>query len=80
MKTYKPTGVCSREINFEVENGIIKSISFTGGCEGNLKGLCALATGMRADDLIKKMKGINCGKKPTSCPDQLAAALESLRN
>ena len=76
MKIYKPQGVCSREIQFDIENGVIKSLKFTGGCEGNLKGLCALTEGMKVSDVIKKMKGIRCGAKATSCPDQLAKALE----
>ncbi len=76
--TFKPTGVCSREINFEVENGTIKSMSFTGGCNGNLKGISALAIGMPVEDVIARLEGITCGSKETSCPDQLAKALKEL--
>jgi len=75
---YKTEGVCSKEIHLDVENGVIKSVSFVAGCDGNLKGLCSLVTGMKAADAIAKLKGIRCGQKPTSCPDQLARALQSL--
>ena len=73
--TYETKGVCSRLIEVEVENNIIKSIQFYGGCNGNLKGISSLCVGMDVNDVIKKLKGINCGMKSTSCPDQLASCL-----
>lgn len=74
--TYKTTGTCSTAIDFEIEDGVIKSVKFTGGCNGNLQGISALVQGMKAEDAISRLKGIRCGFKPTSCPDQLAHALE----
>ena len=73
--TYTPRGVCSRKMTVELENGVIKSVSVEGGCNGNLQGISRLVVGMRAEDAIARMQGIHCGGKPTSCPDQLAAAL-----
>ncbi len=75
---YKPEGVCSREMIFEIENGIIKSLKIVGGCQGNTQGVSRLVEGMKIEDVIKKLKGIQCGNKGTSCPDQLAKALEKL--
>ena len=75
---YKTQGTCSSAIDFEVENGIIKSVSFTGGCHGNLQGISRLVEGMKVEDAIARLKGIRCGFKNTSCPDQLARALESI--
>ncbi|QGU94945.1 TIGR03905 family TSCPD domain-containing protein [Clostridium bovifaecis] len=80
MYTYTTKGVCSRKINFDIEDNIIKNISFIGGCDGNLKAICSLAEGMEVETIIKKLKGISCDGKPTSCPDQLAKALEELLN
>ncbi len=74
--TYHTKGTCSSAIDFEVEEGIVKSVQFTGACNGNLKGICALVQGMKVEDVIEKLKRIRCGFKPTSCPDQLAHALE----
>jgi len=74
--TYKTQGTCSREIKLEIENDIIKSVAFVSGCDGNLKGLSRLVVGMHVKDVIEKVKGIHCGQKSTSCPDQLAKALE----
>ena len=74
--TYKTSGVCSRSIVFELEDGIIRSCEFEGGCNGNTKGIAALAIGMKPQDVIDKLQGIRCGFKNTSCPDQLAAALK----
>lgn len=74
--SYRPKGVCSQKMTVEVEEGIIKSAEVLGGCNGNLQGICALVRGMRAEDAIERMKGIRCGFKNTSCPDQLAKALE----
>lgn len=73
---YKTTGTCSRAINFEVEDGIIKDITFDGGCHGNTQGVAALVKGMKVDEVIERLKGISCKGKPTSCPDQLAKALQ----
>ena len=74
--TYKTKGVCSRLINVEVENGIVTSVEFVGGCNGNTKGVASLVEGMDVHQAIKKMEGITCGLRPTSCPDQLAKALK----
>ncbi len=76
---YMTDGTCSRSITIDVdENGIIRDLSFFGGCNGNLKGICALAIGKKASDIKQTLKGITCGMKPTSCPDQLARALEEM--
>ena len=75
---YKTRGTCSRMVTVEAEDGIITDCSFMGGCAGNTKGVAALVVGMRVEDAIKKMKGIKCGFKDTSCPDQLALALEQI--
>lgn len=77
---YKPTGVCSQAINIELDGDTIQSVSFTGGCNGNLQGISALVQGMKVTDAIEKLRGIKCGFKSTSCPDQLAKALESMIN
>lgn len=74
--TYEPKGVCSRKINILVEDGIIREASFVGGCSGNTQGLCALLTGMSVEEAIKRLEGIKCGPRPTSCPDQLSRALK----
>ena len=76
---YKTSGTCSQMIDFEVDGDVIKSVAFTGGCNGNLQGISALVTGMKVDDAISKLKGIKCGFKSTSCPDQLAHALEQYK-
>ena len=76
MKTYYTEGVCSTEINFEIEDGILKSVKFEGGCDGNLKAVSKLVTGMKVEDVIQKLKGITCESNPTSCVDQLTQALE----
>lgn len=73
---YKPAGVCSREMIFDIENGVIKSLRIVGGCDGNTKGISELVVGMKVEEVIKKLKGIKCGNKGTSCPDQLSIALE----
>lgn len=75
---YQPKGVCSSAIDIEVSDGIIQSVVFTGGCNGNLQGISSLVKGMKVEDAITKLKGIRCGYKATSCPDQLACALESI--
>jgi uncharacterized protein (TIGR03905 family) len=80
MYIYKTKGVCSKEIHVELDGDIIKDVKIVGGCHGNTQGVCALAKGMKVDDYISRCKGIKCGFKPTSCPDQLAIALEEARN
>jgi len=74
---YTTQGTCSRFIDFNLEDGIIKNVVFTGGCNGNLKGIGSLVEGMNAEEAIKRLTGIRCGFKATSCPDQLAKALEA---
>ncbi len=73
---YRTKGTCSRKVTVETENGVITYCAFEGGCSGNTQGVSALVLGMKTEDAIKKMKGIKCGFKNTSCPDQLALALE----
>lgn len=75
---YKTQGVCSSLIDIEMNGNTIESVKFTGGCNGNLQGISALVKGMSADEAISRLKGIRCGFKNTSCPDQLARALESI--
>ena len=77
---YRTSGVCSREITFDLEDGIVKNVSFFGGCNGNLKGIAALVEGKKAEEVIPVIKGIKCGFKSTSCPDQLALALTEALN
>ena len=74
--SYKTRGVCSRQIDMDIENGVIVSAAFTGGCSGNTQGVAALVKGMAVEDAISRLRGIKCGFKSTSCPDQLAVALE----
>lgn len=76
---YIPHGVCSRMIELEIEDDIIKDCSFTGGCNGNLQGISKLVKGMEIDEAIEKLEGISCNGRPTSCPDQLAKALRAAR-
>lgn len=77
---YKTHGTCAREISFELEDGIVKNVSFFGGCNGNLKGISALVEGKKAEEIIPLIKGLKCGFKSTSCPDQLANALQEALN
>lgn len=77
---YKTRGVCSRKINFSVEDGKVCKVAFDGGCNGNGKGVAALVEGMDVDEAIRRMEGIKCGMKNTSCPDQLAQALRQTQN
>lgn len=77
---YKTQGVCSSEIILNVEHNIIKSVKVIGGCDGNLKGISQLLKGMNIDDAISRLKGIKCGFKDTSCPDQIAKALEEMKS
>ena len=72
---YKTKGTCSTMIDVELKDGVIDSVKFTGGCNGNLQGISALVKGMKPEEAISRLKGIRCGFKPTSCPDQLAKAL-----
>ncbi len=76
---YKTNGTCSKEIDFDINNNKISNVSFTGGCNGNLKAIASLVEGKDIDYVIEKCKGINCNNKNTSCADQLAQALESIR-
>ena len=72
----KPVGVCSMQINVKIEEDIIKDVKFIGGCAGNTMGISSLLIGMKVEDAIKKLKGIDCRGRGTSCPDQLAIGLE----
>ena len=74
--TYTTKGTCSRQIIIDVQDDVITNVQFVGGCSGNTQGVAALAIGMKTDEVIKRLRGIKCGFKPTSCPDQLACALE----
>ena len=78
MYSYAPKGVCSNSINFSVIDNKITEVVFKGGCAGNLIGISSLVKGMEVQEAIDKLKGISCGDKSTSCPDQLALALEEL--
>ena len=76
--TINPVGVCSMQINVKIEENIIKDVKFIGGCAGNTMGISSLLIGMKVEDAIKKLKGIDCRGKGTSCPDQLAIGLERI--
>ena len=77
--TYATKGVCSRAITIEMDDDhIIKSVKFMGGCNGNTQGVASLAVGMKAEDIVERLRGINCNGRGTSCPDQLANAIEEL--
>ena len=76
---YKTQGTCSTLIEVEVENDVVKEVRYTGGCNGNLRGISALVKGMKVEDVIARLEGIQCGNKATSCPDQLCKALRSLK-
>lgn len=78
--TYNTSGTCSRVIDFDVEDGVISNVKFTGGCNGNLKGIGKLVEGMKIEEVADKLKGIPCGPRATSCPDQLAKACEEYIN
>ena len=75
---YTTQGTCSREIDIKLKDGVSDSVMFTGGCHGNLQGVSALVKGMKPEEAISRLKGIRCGTKSTSCPDQLALALEKM--
>ena len=77
---YTPAGICARSITINVENGMVTDVQFVGGCNGNLKGIGSLVRGMRVEDVIERLEGITCGPKSTSCPDQLANALQAMQN
>lgn len=77
MFEVRPSGVCSRMITFDVEDNKVKSVQFFGGCPGNAKGISQLVEGRPVDEIISLLEGITCGRKPTSCPDQLARALKA---
>ncbi len=76
---FKPEGVCSREMAVEIENGVIKKAEIVGGCAGNTVGLSNLLVGMTLEEAIKRLKGIPCGYRGTSCPDQMAKGLEEIQ-
>jgi uncharacterized protein (TIGR03905 family) len=76
MYEYTTQGTCSSKIRFDIQDNKVCNVAFQGGCNGNLKGISLLVEGMDADELVKKLKGVRCGFKQTSCPDQLATAIE----
>jgi len=76
MYTYSPKGVCTMKISFETEDNIVKNVVFTGGCNGNTQGISKLVEGMEINEVIRRLKGTDCRGRGTSCPDQLATALE----
>ncbi len=73
--TYKTKGTCSSQIEFDINGDVITNVAFTGGCNGNLKGICSLVDGLTVEQIESKLKGTKCGFKPTSCPDQLSIAV-----
>lgn len=75
---YITQGTCSRQIDIEIEDGIIRDVRFMNGCHGNLQGIGRLVAGMKPDEVIARLEGIRCGHRPTSCPDQLAKALKAI--
>ena len=80
MYTYRTNGVCSMAINFDIDDDKVKSVEFIGGCSGNTQGVARLVEGMPVEEAIKRLEGIKCGNKPTSCPDQLATSLKKALN
>lgn len=74
--SYAPSGVCSRHIDIDIEDGIIRKVVFTGGCSGNTQGVASLLEGMKVEEAVSRLDGIRCGFRPTSCPDQLTKALK----
>jgi uncharacterized protein (TIGR03905 family) len=80
MTSYTPKGVCSRQINIEVNGDTIESVQFVGGCNGNTQGISSLVKGMKVDEVIARLEGINCNGRGTSCPDQLAKAIRQALN
>lgn len=79
MNTFNTSGVCSRKIEFEVKDGKVYNVHYTGGCNGNLQGIGSLVEGMDIDEVIKRLEGVRCNMSPTSCPDQLAKALKQYK-
>lgn len=77
---YTTRGVCSRSITFDLEDDVVRNVRFEGGCSGNTQGIAALVEGLHAEEAIRRLEGIRCGIKSTSCPDQLAQALKKARN
>ena len=75
--TYKPEGVCSIKISFEIDSGILKNVTFVGGCSGNLQAISRLVEGLRVEDVLQKLKGVDCDGRGTSCSDQLAQAVDA---
>lgn len=75
-----PEGICAKQISFSIENGTLHNVRFVGGCPGNLEAISRLLEGASIDDVIAHCAGIRCGNKPTSCPDQLARMLQSIKN
>ena len=80
MHSYTTKGVCSKKIDFDIVDNKVTNVHFLGGCDGNLQGLSVLIEGMDINEAIKKLRGIHCGRKSTSCPDQLSKALEEAIN
>ena len=78
MNTYKPKGVCTQTIDFEIVDNKLHNVKFIGGCSGNTQGIAKLVEGMDKDEVITRLEGIQCGKRGTSCPDQLARALKQV--
>ena len=76
---YTPRGVCSQKMILDIEDNVVKSLKVLGGCNGNLQGISRLVEGLSVDEVIKRLEGIRCGMKPTSCPDQLANALKLIK-
>lgn len=76
--TYRPKGVCSQLMQIGIEDGVVTQLSVVGGCNGNLQGIDRLIRGMKVEDVIARLEGIRCGRRPTSCPDQLAKALRQI--
>ncbi len=74
---FKTKGTCSSLIEIQTEQGIVEDVRFQGGCNGNLKGICSLVKGMPVEEVVRRLEGIRCGARPTSCPDQLAQALKA---
>lgn len=78
-KTYFTHGTCCKAFDIEIDDGRIRNVDFYGGCNGNLQGICSLIKGMKIDDVVARLKGIRCGGKPTSCPDQLSQVLLEMK-
>ena len=79
MSVFRTRGVCAQAIEYEVLDGVVHNVKFIGGCSGNTQGIAKLVEGMDANEVIDRLEGVKCGSKPTSCPDQLAVALEAVK-